>query len=545
MTPAGIQLFQVLADHEGEDFDSAREAIDDEYLTLRGRDEDLRHGGKIQTAISVYREAGWVELKPENGRSLIALTPAGKQALILFTRLPDFLKAIPWFVLKILAKYQLNNPARPDQTRDISYEAKLAGSDVFPYWTLFKIIRAVGDEISAEELKRFVFQMEHSDQIPGVIGQIKSFRKDVAGGATEEELNRKYPPPLSGAIGETKYIMGRLGTQVGNAPSVLTKPSNDRWRISEAYLPFIDELLSDRPDFQEEISEGAWMERYGAFVDLSADLLEPDDQLTWENDLADTDPVWLEVKALLDHGSAGVVLSGPPGTSKTWYASKIAAKIADGDSGRLEVVQFHPSYSYDDFMEGYVPIAGSSSPDFELKPKVFLRLAARASAEPEKVFVLIIDELTRGDVSRILGEALTYIEPEYRGRKFSLAYSGRRVQIPPNLVIIATMNPYDKSVTELDDALERRLDRVALQPNLEILRTFIAKVPQPLNGKIIEFFVAANKLAPHGLGHTFFLGIQSEADLIRLWKRSCDFSSKKHSASRKRSYRQYGSNSLA
>jgi hypothetical protein len=102
ITRRALQLFQILAKHEGEEFDAAKDDIDREYLTATGETEIARHGGKIQTAKEVYREAGWVDLSPNaTGQSVIRITDAGRQALMLLTKLPDFLKAAPHFVVEL------------------------------------------------------------------------------------------------------------------------------------------------------------------------------------------------------------------------------------------------------------------------------------------------------------------------------------------------------------------------------------------------------------------------------------------------------------
>ncbi|RLW64696.1 MAG: restriction endonuclease [gamma proteobacterium symbiont of Stewartia floridana] len=245
------------------------------------------------------------------------------------------------------------------------------------------------------------------------------------------------------------------------------------------------------------------------------------------NDLDDEDPVFKAVQQLLDRGSKGILFSGPPGTSKTWYALKVAVKIIDGDEERLERVQFHPAFNYEDFIEGLVSTGSptGSEPLFSPRDKVFLNLCDRARENLEEPYILIIDEFSRGDPSKIFGELLTYIEPDYREISFRLPYSEKKTTIPQNVLIFATMNPYDKSVSDLDSAMERRFEVLELGPSIDILKDLLNQsgVNGERLGKVISFFKTANRLSPHGFGHTYFKGVKEEIDFILLWNHKLKF----------------------
>lgn len=544
LTPKAIQLFQILASKQGQQFNDIKDLIDDEYAIATGKvaGEDRRNGGKIQTALSVYREAGWVTLRDEAGKNkVIEITEAGNQALVLLGKVPDFMKAVPYFVLQILSRYQLNNPARPSTSKNPEYDKKLAGSDIFPYWTLFRIMRSCNDRVTAAELRRFVFQLEKHDDISDAIEQILKFRADVESGVDDTELDARYPAPLPGANGEPKYLMGRLGTQVGNNPPVISKAGSSTYLINPAYQAFVDELLSSEPVFEEYLSEDAWMAVHGREVNLE-ERSEESSLMAGENSddagcefedeieedlLKDDDPIWLQLEELLKHNANGVLLSGPPGTSKSWYASKLALKVTGGVKKQIRHIQFHPSYSYEEFVEGYVPVPSTSgsSPSFEVKPKIFLKLCETAIKHPERLFVLVIDEFSRGDPSRVFGELLTYIEVDYREKTFLLPYSGMSSRVPKNILIIGTMNPHDKSVSDLDDAMERRFSRIAMEPDVDLLRKFLEanNADGEFIGKIIRLFALINEKSPHGFGHTFFANLKDENDLQRLWRHSLKF----------------------
>lgn len=239
----------------------------------------------------------------------------------------------------------------------------------------------------------------------------------------------------------------------------------------------------------------------------------------YESELNDEDPILREVRHLIeDDNWGGVMLRGAPGTGKSWYAKQIAIKMTGGDRHRMREVQFHPSYQYEDFVEGYVP---KGSTGFTLRDKHLLEMVDVARKTDGPV-VLIIDEFSRTDPARVLGETMTYMEGSLRDVPFRLP-SGRRVSIPNNLVFLATMNPDDRSVDEIDAAMERRWAKVHLAPDVEKLRKFLEKngVEGAMLGAIIEFFVALQQHVE--IGHAFFRTVKDESSLKRLWERQLKY----------------------
>ncbi len=159
-----------------------------------------------------------------------------------------------------------------------------------------------------------------------------------------------------------------------------------------------------------------------------------------------------------------IILQGAPGVGKTFIAERLAYSImGKKDDSRIRFVQFHQNYSYEDFVMGYKPVENG----FELKYGVFYRFCQEASDYPEKNYFFIIDEVNRGNMSKIFGELLMLIERGYRGKKAALAYNGRLFSVPENIYIIGMMNTADRSLAMIDYAFRRRFSFFDMEPGFD------------------------------------------------------------------------------
>ena len=166
------------------------------------------------------------------------------------------------------------------------------------------------------------------------------------------------------------------------------------------------------------------------------------------------------LEALL-RNKKNIILQGAPGVGKTFAAKRLAySMMGEIDEERVEIIQFHQNYSYEDFIMGYRP----DGAEFKLKPGVFYEFCMKASNQPDKDFFFIIDEINRGNMSKIFGELLMMIEKDYRGEKVTLAYSGMPFSVPDNLYIIGMMNTADRSLAMIDYALRRRFSFFEMEP---------------------------------------------------------------------------------
>jgi 5-methylcytosine-specific restriction protein B len=220
-----------------------------------------------------------------------------------------------------------------------------------------------------------------------------------------------------------------------------------------------------------------------------------------------------------------MILTGPPGTGKTFVAEKIGRFLTDDDPSKVRIIQFHQSYGYEDFVEGLRPVAkGGSGFEFDAVPGVLLNLCKQIEDDGE-TRVLIIDEINRANIARVFGELLFLLE--YRDKTIHLMLNDREFSLPDELIIIGTMNTADRNIRSLDVAMRRRFKFFELLPDETVLRKEYVRPSRTnsLGDALYNGFRALNEQLVrdidrhHTIGHSYFLDKQMSGDVLRdIWK---------------------------
>ncbi|MFD5826959.1 AAA family ATPase [Lentzea sp. NPDC060358] len=211
-----------------------------------------------------------------------------------------------------------------------------------------------------------------------------------------------------------------------------------------------------------------------------------------------------EIKKVIEglHRKKQVVLYGPPGTGKTRLARLAAVAFAEN---RVVDTTFHPSYGYEDFVEGYKPQDGGSGLTLKLTDGIFLDVCEKARKDPGRNYVLVIDEINRADLARVLGELITYLERDKRGRSFVLPTSRKVFNVPPNVYIIGTMNTADRSVAHLDAAIRRRFEFQGVNTDYEVVAGEIGPLDLRTLLEALNSRVRTHLSPDFQIGHSYFL----------------------------------------
>ena len=217
-----------------------------------------------------------------------------------------------------------------------------------------------------------------------------------------------------------------------------------------------------------------------------------------------------------------IILQGSPGVGKTFSAKRLAYSILEEkDDSKVQLVQFHQSYTYEDFVMGYKP---NEDGGFYLRPGVFYNFCKRAQQHPDGKYFFIIDEINRGNLSKILGELMMLIEKDYRGETLVLPYNQEEFSVPKNLYIIGMMNTADRSLAMMDYALRRRFSFFDMKPGFSTdgFKAYQRSLANEDFAKLVSAIIDLNKVieSDDSLGSGFCIGhsyLCNKTDVDRDW----------------------------
>lgn len=322
--------------------------------------------------------------------------------------------------------------------------------------------------LTKEDWKNYILEVEKPDH-PSPMQMLKAML-ELGGTASCKKMSDTFGGSPYRYVGCTMNL-GRRVKKHFNLPACMDGAQERYFPI-----PFLgkkgidgDYIYKLRPELFEALKEIDLSDVSSMFSDEDYALengdnnIEPYTKLDFLNDVYMTEEKYDTCYSRLKH-KKNIILQGAPGVGKTFAARRLAWSIMGvKDNSRVEFVQFHQSYSYEDFIMGYKPIDNG----FSLEKGVFYDFCLKAKEDPYSDYFFIIDEINRGNMSKIFGELLMLIENDYRGTEITLAYDRKPFSVPENLYIIGMMNTADRSLAMIDYALRRRFSFVEMSPGFD------------------------------------------------------------------------------
>lgn len=335
-----------------------------------------------------------------------------------------------------------------------NYACCSCDSDVEPPSVFLRAMIDLG-HLTNSEFAYLIYKMEYEwRHYTDLLQEIRHFRDsgDIALAIPEEARKFKDPKPIlileRWGILASDRVDGGKATKI--APAFYSKYSK---RLKALKIFNIDKVNAA----DVEIPQAPTAPNDGASIEEVEKKYTREDFL---NDVFMSPEQYAELVQLLMY-KKNLVLQGAPGVGKTFLAKRLAHSIIGYvSSQQVEVIQFHQSYSYEDFIMGYKP----TDDGFELRPGVFYRFCKKAEEHKDKKYFFIIDEINRGNLSKIFGELMMLIESDKRNEKLKLAYKDEEFSVPDNLYIIGMMNTADRSLALIDYALRRRFCFYTVEP---------------------------------------------------------------------------------
>ncbi len=397
------------------------------------------------------------------------------------------------FIAEVATKLQIDGPEDPRVSMSLRH-GKKGIHFVYCHWLIagFKYVRGAQLVVlSLLKEKATMYQEYYSEDF-----SLRPGDKEMALYVFPLKMIKDLDDELARAFDDSlKYIIERF-------QGYTRSPYKSKTRHYQELL----EMVFDY-DKRKELFEK------GLIVSDETDLSYSFEQLM-QDTYMEEDQIERFVKAINRKGQA--IIYGPPGTGKTYVAEKLAQYLIEGD-GFHDIVQFHPAYSYEDFIQGIRPqVREDNLLEYDLVPGRFMEFCER-SAGIDGISVLIIDEINRANLSRVFGELMYLLE--YRNAKMPLA-GGKTLQIPSNVRIIGTMNTADRSIALVDYALRRRFAFLKLSPHYEVIKHFQENKGINPEG-LIEVLKRLNREIgdPHyEVGHSFFLVDDLPTQIKDIWE---------------------------
>lgn len=331
-----------------------------------------------------------------------------------------------------------------------------------------------------------------------LLGEITSEARESQ---TDEEFLERAYDIIQIASNNNPYT-GYVKWWTPNANTTCIKVKNDDLRKFESLIlePYFEHSLED---FFEDINEEEVLFDENNFL----------------KDIYISEEKYNTLLSLLEK-KKNIILQGAPGVGKTYIAKRLAyAMMGEKDDSRIAFTQFHQNYTYENFMLGYKP----TKEGFELQEGIFYKFCKKAEKDPDGDYFFIIDEINRGNISKILGELLMLIENNHRNEKLILSYNNEEFCVPSNLYIIGMMNTADRSLALIDYALRRRFSFFDLEPAFDshIFKQYIEGLRMPLLNNIIDVIKELNTAIVEDnslgkgfcIGHSYFCGLDKDNDL--------------------------------
>jgi len=342
----------------------------------------------------------------------------------------------------------------------------------------------------------------------------KGIHKTDEGECIEFVLIEKLEIPVNWNELKNNALLDKCEVMISNQGSL--------FKLTEEEFDIICDIIDTKNIIIESITQSPNIKKYSFLEDADKPFISEVD--------------FLQAVSLLKR-KKNIILQGPPGVGKTFIARKLAYEIMhEVKDANIEMVQFHQSYSYEDFIQGLRP---TQKGGFDLREGIFYSFCQKAFAHPERPFFFIIDEINRGNLSKIFGELMMLIEADKRDEKFALKLTYAedefdRFYVPVNLYIIGTMNTADRSLAIVDYALRRRFAFVSLQPEYGVnFRSFLSA--KGLSTSMVEHICTSvtkvnEKIKEDSnlgdgfqIGHSYFCSYQDNENENDWWREILSF----------------------